>query len=129
MNLFRRIDALLLARVFQPVVDLSQRQPIWWVQQSAVPAALLLSRSAVLVAWIGSCDLWRMIALWLTLTTFAMLLTVWWASSALGQPFTLPVLDNLASVVQVALLFFAACRPPKPRVPRTAPDRLSLGGA
>jgi hypothetical protein len=155
MNLFRRIDAFLIARLFQPIVNVSQRQPIWWAQQSAilmavllvmcgvlegwawplvlavcitVPAALLVSRSPVLLAWLGSWQFWRVMSTWMTVVSFALLLLVWWAVSTLGEPFPLPVLDNLSGLAQLSLMFFAACKPPPPRAPRTAP-RLSLGGA
>lgn len=155
MKLFRRIDAFLIAQVFQPVVNLSQRQPIWWAQQSAilmavllvmcgvldgwswsivlsvciaVPASLLVSRSPVLVAWIGAWQFWRIMSTWMTAVSAAMLLAVWWVVSSLGEPFPLPVLDNLAGLAQLSMMFFAACKPPPPRAPRTAP-RFSLGGA
>lgn len=155
MKLFRRIDAFLIARVFQPVVDLSQRQPIWWAQQSAilmavlvvmsgvlngwgwaitlttfvaVPASLLVSRSPVLVAWIGAWQIWRIMSTWMTAVSLALLLAVWWAVSSLGEPFPLSVLDKLPGLAQLSMMFFAACKPPPPRAPRTAP-RFSLGGA
>lgn len=41
MNLFARIDAWLIAGPFQTVVDISQRKPEWWAQQSLIATLVL----------------------------------------------------------------------------------------
>jgi lysylphosphatidylglycerol synthetase-like protein (DUF2156 family) len=158
MNPFLRLDAFLLARVFQPVVNLSQRQPMWWVQQSSVlaflllvmsgvlrgwawplavtllvfvPLALLVSLSPLLMAMFGAWSMYRMLLTWVWLLVTALWAVAWLivASRGLaGADDGLLLPDRLSSAAQLAMAFFAACRPPAPPKRRTS-ARAAWGGA
>jgi len=141
--MIRRIDTWLLARVYQPVVDATQKQPAWLARQCVLawglaniigafiferPAWILvlaLAAAAVLTAatyapplLAGSTNLWFRALL----LVFTALDVVMWATD------TTPARWALSTVLDTAFTsfyYFAACRPPKPRVPRA---RLAYGG-
>lgn len=149
----RRLDAFLVTRVFQAVVDLTQRQPAWCARQCALLGAVctalwpyftdasLLSAAVVLVGFL----------------VLAAISLIPGAAAAVGAVTWIRILYLLVSVFDAAILalaalavlpsdtarfafsmaldlawfgfyYFAACRPPRPRVPRPR-GRLAHGGA
>lgn len=148
MSPLRRIDGFLLARVFQPVVDLSLRQPVWWARQCAVAYVVLQLVSGLLWGW-G----WTLVLALLVFPVFAWLVTATPARSAAfgadwrfrgfvlclvlvqmallvlvlvlaGSVGGLQVLGCLSGFAFTAMVYFCACSPPRPRVPRA---RLAAG--
>lgn len=142
MSPLRRIDGFLLARVFQPVVDLSQRQPVWWARQCAVAHVVLQLVSGLLWGW-G----WVLVLALLLFPVFAWLVTATPARAAafgadwrfrgfvlclqlvqmallalvlvlVGSLQSREVLGFVVLCVFTALVYFCACRPPRPPVPR-----------
>lgn len=144
-----RLDAFLLGRVFQGVVNLSGRDPVWWARQCAVLHVLLSVMLCVLDGWTW----WRVLAL---LTAPLFLAPAFLAPDALrvicdapgfrrfmlafelaglllsaiifaaGRADAALVCADAAGLAFMAFVYFPGCRPPPPPAPR---GRLSLGGA
>lgn len=146
--MIRRLDAFLVARVFQPVVDAVQRQPAWMARQCALLGALVVALrhhfvGASLVATVVSlvCLLlaaaitqlpasvasigalrWVRCVLMLFLVFDAVALALYPdASARLASA-------SLLDLAWFGFYYFAACHPPRPRVPRPR-GRLAHGGA
>lgn len=143
MGLFARADTAVVA-FHQDLVDALQRQPLWFARvclavlvactatriamvdlsafQLVVNLALLTllwlnCRSAATLASAGTFTLFR----YTFLVTFPLDVLVSLLVPSLER---LPIL--LFSVFLTAFFFFAACRPPKPPLPR---GRFAMGGA
>lgn len=144
-----RLDAFLLGRVFQGVVNLSGRDPIWWARQCAVLYLLLSVMVCVLDGWTW----WRVLGLLLSPLFFA---PVFLAPDAMRVVCDAPVFRRVLLVFELAglllsvliftegradaglvcadaaglaflsFVYFPGCRPPPPPRPR---GRLALGGA
>lgn len=149
MNMLSRIDDWLIEGPYQAVVDLSQRQPAWWARQCVIGhlvmtciriainpadqpwlnyailgACLVVSPMQWLVtllpswfAGMGASRLTRLLLLGLALLRLLGLF---------GPNPAICILALLGDVVLMSFCYFAACKPPRPRVPRT---RLAPGGA
>lgn len=144
-----RLDAFLLGRVFQGVVNLSGRDPVWWARQCAVLYLLLSAMVCVLDGWTW----WRVLGLLLSPLFFApaflapdalrvicgatfwrrfmlalelagLLLSV--LIFAKGRADAGLVCADAAGLAFLAFVYFPCCLPPPPPRPR---GRLALGGA
>jgi hypothetical protein len=142
VNLFLRADEALVRHVFQPIVDVSQKRPLWWFRKllgvvclSAMfdvalrgldslltPAGVinlvactvsvaglsLIATSDLFVAIVG-----EMVSLRLSLTGFLVVPLA--ANILLGLPTSAAQAAGYTqSAAIIAMLYFAACRPPKP---------------
>lgn len=150
MSVFHRFDAWLIVAAYQPIVDLLQMAPtslarqcivgmlvievvrlglfraefngVSWVFAGLMLVSLacywLITKSAAWFAAVGS----------LKHVRFALVVICVVRLMALSLGVTPPVaLSSLSDFAFLSLHYFAACRPPKPRVPRS---RLaSAGGA
>ena len=148
--MIRRLDARLIA-AHQWVVDITQCSPAWYGQQCAIAiGVLVVVRAALfdLVNWVLPLLLLLVGLLWVVArapTLYASIISGWtraWfiacllvrfvAAAALvayGQPLApFGLISLLIEAGSTAYAYFAACRPPRPRVPRTSP-RLARGGA
>ena len=144
-----RLDAFLLGRVFQGVVNLSGRDPVWWARQCAVLYLLLSVMVCVLDGWLW----WRVLGLLLSPLFFApaflapdalrvicdapawrrFILALELAGLLLsaiifaaGRADAALVCADAAGLAFMAFVYFPGCRPPPPPRPR---GRLALGGA
>lgn len=149
MNLFARIDAWLIAGPFQTVVDISQRKPEWWAQQSLI-ATLVLEciRQVVFIKpsdWIAYALLFLgalcLAGMWLFTLSPALLayagsdrrlraMLVVLSLFRIPVLFTAPeraVIGLVCDACYLSFFYFAACKPPRPRVPRS--KLASAGGA
>ena len=97
--MIRSLDAFLIAQTFQPLVDLTQRQPAWCARQCALLGAVCA------VLWPHFTDV-SLLSADTTRFAFSMAIDLAWCG----------------------YYYFAACHPPRPPVPRTSP-RLARGGA
>lgn len=149
MTPLHRLDAFLLAQVFQPAVDAAQRPPSWWGRQSAAlfgvsllvlgavagwhwllvvsllaaPVMVLAASSSAFYAAMGAGTAVRLGLVVVVVglwTLFAIVLPAWGAVEWLRV---------LSDVAQLAFFYFAACRPPAPPKRRTAPSRALPSGA
>lgn len=130
--MLRRVDTWLVDRVFQSIVDLLQCKPSRCAQPCAAaiaglavgqllagsqsPFGATLSVLAGLIMWRAACrPVWFTamnsygIRLFYLLTT-VLFVTVWSASCSL--------IEQADCVAFTAYFYFAACRPPRPRVPK-----------
>lgn len=142
--MIRRIDRMLIDRVFQPVVDFTQRRPEWLVRQCALACALSVAvRHAtddtrpmwatamgvfccLLMAGLTFMPTW--VEVLGTLFPFRVMQLIFVASSAAsvalgGERF---IASLLTDVLFTGVYYFAACLPPKPKEPRR---RLAAKGA
>lgn len=149
--MLQKLDKLLIDRVFQAVVDLSHRQPIWLTRQAGLATIALTVVGGALFGWhwsvvltllifpllvwsvtsspaatasFGGDYLFRVSVLVLNLAQFAVI-----GLAALIKGFGSR--DAYVCAVDIAFLafcYFAACRPPKPRAPKTT-GRLADTGA
>lgn len=144
-----RLDAFLLARVFQVVVNLSGREPIWLARQCAALYTLLCVMQCVLDSWTW----WRVLGLLVLVPMLAFSFSSPGFLVALGADarfrrfmlvlFLVSVLQLSLSMVfsgvdavllcsmasaaaYIAFLYFPACNQPPPPRPR---GRLAHGGA
>ena len=151
--MIRRLDAFLIAQAFQPLVDLSQRQPAWCARQCALLGAVcavlwphftdasLLSAAVVLVGFlvlsatsllpgaaaaVGAVTWIRILFLLAVVLDFALLLLI--ALAVLTADTTRFAFSMALDLAWCGYYYFAACHPPRPRVPR-ARGRLAHGGA
>jgi hypothetical protein len=141
--MIERIDAWLIARVYQPMVDLFEKKPQWWVEQCSM--ALLLSavmvsmwrdsgsmqyvrlatdvlcaalfvayaRMPVLFEWLAKADFTRRFLLILDLPLMVLILI-----PTKDYSYAINVADISNSIAFLSVYYFAACRPPKPREPK-----------
>lgn len=130
--MLRRVDTWLVDRVFQSIVDLLQCKPARCAQPCAAaiaglavgqllagsqsPFGATASVMAGLTMWVvAGSPAWftamnsYSVRLFYLLTT-VLSATIWFDSRTL--------LDQAASTAAVAYFYFAACRPPRPRVPK-----------
>lgn len=149
MSVFHRIDSWLIEGPYQAVVDFSQRQPAWWGRQCAI-GYLVMTCVHIAVrhgdqAWLDYVILAAAL-LAAPMQWLVTLLPAWFASMGESRFLRLSILaialpdllglfgqnpaawasDLLCHVAAVSYCYFAACKPPRPRVPRT---RLAPGGA
>jgi hypothetical protein len=136
-----KLDKWLISRVFQGIVDLSQRQPAWWVRQAAGLAVLSVAAEFVFRPGRGFFDWLGLIAvivmcgylclLSLSPSLMAELMVDWnWLRMVYA---VMAVADLISAVLApserhvagafvmgslAAMLYFAACEPPRPREPR-----------
>lgn len=160
-----RFDSWLIARVFQPVVDLTGHPPEWLARQSAILAGLAAlvrfgmfgGRDAVDWFGIACCLLGVAFMVGLTCSSLfqAAIGSLWWlrainvavcvldlillATVLLWPDLRSAVLRNnlsteprmllsaLGDLSMTAVLYFAACSPPRPRAPRRR--LVTAGGA
>jgi len=140
--MFQKLDQWLISRVFQGIVDLSQRQPAWWVRQLSMLVALCGvawfafvqgGRSGLHVIYLlcilalaaggwaysmvpellrQGMGAWNNIRVW-----YVPLCLVSW-TIAIVAPDAEVVAYACVVVAMLCLLYFAACEPPRPREPR-----------
>lgn len=149
MNVFHRIDSWLIEGPYQAVVDLSQRKPVWWARQSLVANLVMVCIRAAAFSteqsWKGylipaicaacSAVIWitthspvafaatgqqRFFRLFLVVMTVPLLLGL-----VVGDP-ARTLAGLLIHIAFMSFYYFAACKPPRPRVPR---GRLAPGSA
>ncbi len=138
-NLLTRLDTWLIDNPYQGLVDISQRKPTWWAQQCVLGSLVmfviqfvlfpqpgvwkpyaflgvntitlsvlwLATLSPALFAWIGAARPVRCFILVLLLTNLY-----------IDEP-TRDVLVLFGNFGVTSVYYFAACKPPRPRVPRT----------
>lgn len=141
------IDAFLINRVFQPVVDASQRTPVWWVRQTGVLFLIITAMSGALVEWhwsvvlvllimpvglfvatsspamlamVGDVPVYRKINIVVTAVGVGSRVAIVMFLDAVFD--TRVALSIACLVVWLALVCFAACRPPAP--PRRRESRI-----
>lgn len=147
-----KLDNFLIERVFQPVVDFSQRKPRWWALQMGILMTILSGLSAFLFGWhwtvFAMLLAWPALTVvvcisdetcsnygavrgnrWFTLLSFAVLcplgITV---LLVYGHAKPSNFFAGLVMSANVAFNYFAACRPPTPPRRRTSTN-LSTSGA
>lgn len=145
------MDRALINHIYQPIVDWSQKRPVWWVRRSLEASCLLLALLQVVgdgrspwvtvFAILGSVMMWRTVdsdflaavigairwlrVLYLSLFLFrAAFLALAAFAGDEGSP--VAALDQIAIFVGMSAFYFAACRPPAPRPPK---HRTRLAGA
>ncbi len=139
--MFTEIDTWLINRVFQPIVDWSEKQPAWWYQQCIGASAVAYAIGLVLypAERLGDAFDWAWVAFmaflfvgmfrdsanpallagrgpglrWMLVGVAAVGLVI---SVSKAEP-DLPA-SIAFNVVFTAAFFFAACKPPRPRLPR-----------
>ena len=147
MNPIHRLDRWLIDKPYQSIVDLTQRQPAWLVRQCALLTAVTtIMKFATLggSAWVTALGMLALLAIAATTFVhpiFAALGGQFWARAVMLASFAfdavllvlaLYVADRIPAsllgriavgVIIDALCascyYFAACKPPRPRVPRT----------
>lgn len=145
-----RLDAWLIAGPYQAIVDLSQRAPAWLARQCIVCALVLECLRIPLFPpkFTGvHCAFLALTGVGLLLCWFFTKSPAWfaavgsWASAraaiiticiirVLLMPFGVTALgayNLLSDLVILSFCCFAACKPPRPRVPRTS--MAGVGGA
>jgi hypothetical protein len=132
------------------VVDASQLQPLWWARSSAVVIEVLFVAKGVLFGWtawtllgaavfpllavlitasptllgvFGSATLPRLVLLVMSLLNVVLALLLMLVPDPLPPEL---VFGLWVDLIYPSLFYFAACRPPKPPLPR---GRLAPGGA
>lgn len=145
--MLERIDQWLIDRVFQPIVDWSQREGAWWVRETAFFCViyLVIRLVAQYLGYIHDARAAGGIAIDFACSAFF----CWWARDRvrvanLGTASTMRKFFIVYSVVAVPLdiwrypfnlpsdiifmsfYFFAACRPPKPREKRETKPKLAF---
>lgn len=135
-QIWSKIDTWLLEHIFQPVIDLSQKQPHWWAEQVAyayitsIALRLLISVSngtAGVVVWTASAAGALLFSVLLLASKFPAVLAhmgvervwrfVWVALFVWGLPLISgfeTIVRSLTDLTLVFFYYFAACRPPKP---------------
>lgn len=142
MNIFQKADYFLISRIFQPIVDWSQKQPLWWMLQTAhLTTLLFLMRASARFPDAGLVNLQNISGL---IVAFAMYAATKmpggqeiWASSLfvrtlmlwgfcidlillfLVPPSFLGMASTAYSLSLCAHVYFACCKPPKPKVQKT----------
>lgn len=144
----RRLDAFLATRVFQAVVDAAQRQPAWLSRQCALLGALVVALRhyfvgiSLLATVVSLVCLLLAGAITLLPASIASIGTLRWVRYTLllflaFDAVALALLPGAAARIASSTLldlawigfyYFAACHPPRPRVPRPR-GRLAHGGA
>ena len=141
MNLFARFDAWLIAGPYQAIVDLSQRKPAWWAQQSLI--ATLVMEGIRQVVFIKPAGWFAYTMLFLVVLCLAGMWVFTLSPALLAQAgsdrrlpaflvvlslFRIPVLFTaperaviglVCDVCYLSFFYFAACKPPRPRLPRS----------
>lgn len=142
MNIFQKADYFLISRIFQPIVDWSQKKPLWWMLQLAHFTTIVFimrasarfpDRGVINVFTIGG--VLMMIVFYATarssrgqqivaesfltrmLFLFSALIDV--TTLILLAPTFIYVSDMVYSLGIVSYTYFSCCKPPKPKVPRT----------
>lgn len=138
--MIKQADAWLIARIYQPIVDLVQRKPQWWVEQCAfaIVVTTILQRIFGHTSYVHvGFDVFFALVFVLTARTdylFAELATMdivrRWCMVTTGvcipfiliplpnTPYALNLLDLANLLPFASVYYFAACRPPKPREPK-----------
>lgn len=136
-----RIDAWIIERIYQQIVDWSQRKPAWFGRQVAIAQIIVVLLQPLFIPSFGMytvalgllaaglCFYWARndatfatngrLGRWVGLRLF-MLTLVFVGPIADVHPAT-----NLRSLLCVSWFYFSACRPPKPREPK---HRLASAG-
>lgn len=144
-----RIDAAITARVYQPIVDLSQRSiGKWGAGCALVMAAQVAARVDHYTGWFmiftavaAGIYLLSSIVSWHSDAFFATFYSAWFirlvAYAELLRLVFMVILalftdvamwrDMIGAVTFFSLYFFAICRPPRPRVPRRKTSLARVG--
>lgn len=143
MVLFARADAAVVA-FHQDLVDALQRHPLWFARVCLLALAAVMACRAIAYDRAGfwlALDALMLAGLWFDCRSSAFLATIGsvrWVRClglvfilldvlfALLVPSPARVLQLMISVLLTAFFYFAACRPPKPPLPR---GRFAMGGA
>lgn len=148
MNYFTKIDTFLIERVYQPIVDLSERQPRWLAEQCAwgmiagcaVRAGLRPTNE--LSTWV-LLAMALVVAVWLLFVarsgfTFSVVRGfTWWRAFLVVflpidllhltlQPSALGATRLFDTLLSLSYVYLACCQPPRPREPGR---RAAAGGA
>ncbi len=164
-----RIDRWLIESVFQPIVDMTGKQPASLARNSLLLSAIILiiryflvyhpdgSSFAWLVAGLAACGGMVFCSylpyfheafaqmLWLRLFELSLLsLNIGCSFIVLISPLFIKdiptelsskafgfetVISMLFSTLSICFVYFAACKPPRPRAPRWNPARLKMSGS
>ena len=151
MSIISKIDKWLIEVLYQGIVDLSQRKPAWWARQCVIGSLVLEALRAVLFQPYATSETY-----WFWTALFVMCLFVLWLITASPAIFAVmgaqawvraPLVailliravvmvfaptpsgafNMMMDVVFGSVYFFAACHPPRPRIPRS--KLASAGGA
>lgn len=152
--MFSRFDQWLITSVFQPTVDAMQKQPVWFGRQAAylfgvvcliglltksyvmpdtaTATTLIISLSlSFLLLW-GATALPRFYAIVIGGTGYRLFCLLWFPGmtafvALTGAPTKRVLINILSDLCWIAFAYFAACRLPKPKAPKTNP-KLSYSG-
>jgi hypothetical protein len=143
--MIERIDEWLINHIYQPIIDWSQRDGAWWIQQMCTAAVIFdlvcvlslimemgiekrsffslgiqIACAVYFVIWARSKVRVAMIgtARWFR-KFFLVLLPFIMIADVFKFPLNIPV-----DLVFMSIYFFAACRPPKPREKRETKPKL-----
>lgn len=149
--LLQRLDQWLIDTPYQGLINWSQRQPAWWVEQCAAAIAVCAITEAALKPELGAWEYFGLLLSLVLATGFffysrlpavlvhaakndrfrrlILALTILgWAAMAISPKLKagLSALSLASDVLPLSVWYFAACKPPKPREPR---KKLNLNAA